>query len=79
MENGEEFRQVRNFFTLSPPFVILRYNRSATATGVSVGMKCGCRQVVRHKLPKLVFAGSSPVTRSTKILIQAEAWIFRIR
>ena len=25
---------------------------------------CGCRQVVRHELPKLAFAGSSPVTRS---------------
>ena len=25
---------------------------------------CGCRQVVRHKLPKLIFAGSIPVTRS---------------
>ena len=25
---------------------------------------CGCRQVVRPELPKLVFAGSSPVTRS---------------
>ena len=24
----------------------------------------GCRQVVRHELPKLAFAGSSPVTRS---------------
>ena len=27
-------------------------------------MICGCRQVVRPELPKLVFAGSSPVTRS---------------
>ena len=26
----------------------------------------GCRQVVRHKLPKLIFAGSIPVTRSRK-------------
>ena len=26
----------------------------------------GCRQVVRHKLPKLAFAGSSPVTRSNR-------------
>ena len=26
----------------------------------------GCRQVVRHELPKLAFAGSSPVTRSIK-------------
>lgn len=25
---------------------------------------CGCRQVVRHELPKLAFAGSNPVTRS---------------
>ena len=27
---------------------------------------CGCRQVVRHELPKLAFAGSSPVTRSKR-------------
>lgn len=35
----------------------LRYNSSS----------CGCRQVVRPKLPKLVFAGSSPVTRSMNL------------
>ena len=28
---------------------------------------CGCRQVVRPELPKLVFAGSSPVTRSREL------------
>ena len=27
----------------------------------------GCRQVVRPELPKLVFAGSSPVTRSREL------------
>ena len=27
-------------------------------------LSCGCGQVVRQKLPKLSFAGSSPVTRS---------------
>ena len=27
----------------------------------------GCRQVVRHELPKLACAGSSPVTRSKKV------------
>lgn len=27
---------------------------------------CGCRQVVRHELPKLASAGSSPVTRSSE-------------
>ena len=31
---------------------------------LSLRMLCGCRQVVRPQLPKLVFAGSSPVTRS---------------
>lgn len=29
---------------------------------------CGCRQVVRPELPKLVFAGSNPVTRSSFLL-----------
>ena len=26
-------------------------------------LTCGCRQVVRQQLPKLLFVGSSPITR----------------
>ena len=38
-----------------------------TRYGRSAYQACGCRQVVRHELPKLACAGSSPVTRSKKV------------
>ena len=35
-----------------------------TRVRIPASPPCGCRQVVRHELPKLTRAGSSPVTRS---------------
>lgn len=37
-------------------------------TAHSLRRICGHRQVVRHQLPKLTLAGSSPVARSIRIL-----------
>ncbi len=39
---------------------------------------CGHRQVVRHQLPKLTFAGSSPVARS-RILTAPHSAVFSWR
>ena len=47
--------------------VLSRENERAILSFTSVGFDkciCGHRQVVRHQLPKLTFAGSSPVARS---------------
>ena len=47
----------------------------------SANVFCGCRQVVRHELPKLTCAGSSPVTRSifSRAKIYAVALMHRPR
>jgi hypothetical protein len=31
-------------------------------------LRCGCGQVVRHHLPKVIFVGSNPITRSFYLL-----------
>ena len=51
--------------------VLSRENGQAilSFTSVSFGKCiCGHRQVVRHQLPKLTFAGSSPVARSIDVI-----------
>ena len=55
----------RVFADLPHAIADLRYNFSTLREVQSEEKsRCGCRQVVRHELPKLTFAGSSPVTRS---------------
>jgi hypothetical protein len=39
--------------------------------------KCGSSSVVEHQLPKLRVAGSTPVSRSTKRLLQNSLFLFQ--
>ena len=51
----------------SIPLVIQEYLGGILVTHCAFCCKRGYRQVVRHELPKLAFAGSSPVTRSRNV------------
>lgn len=55
--------------------VLRRRARYTTTYADFLGAEiCGCRQVVRPQLPKLVSAGSSPVTRSIEIGCPVPFW-----
>lgn len=52
---------------LIPGLICVEVPVEARALRYNGFLRCGYRQVVRHQLPKLTFAGSSPVTRSIEL------------
>ena len=63
---------MRRVYAVTSLMLLCARDSDALAAGVLWPTVCyhaalrGCCQVVRPQLPKLVFAGSSPVTRSRK-------------